>query len=307
VPVIDSPPTANAQHWSHARDAADLICAAAVRDQRRVLLVDAIGRSTPSQRLFADALDREMRQRRMSPARCVRAGLLAAMLIPDRASAPLLVASTIGIEDLDAIASEALGDCGAWPVVHIGRHATFYDIPTLADATPVQVATSLLLAVAHMMEPAGRAPDARTLVGALRLRGELPAPSELMTLLRGVRANWGRTPMSTNSNTVQSPEIKGLRVRVATVLSGAALRGAIAQAVSDVGLELASLRAVDSDSGAALFDVRLRPSLGEVSIRAAALDTLAEATRGVMRCVQAEPWLPASASLIEADLRARSA
>jgi hypothetical protein len=104
--------------------------------------------------------------------------------------------------ELSALTTEAIGDAGPWPVVSVGRGATFYDMP--ASAPDAHDPVPLLLVIVHMLQRSGRSAWARALCDALlvtrtaevRMREELgtdlPVPTD--AFLNGVLANWGRTP-----------------------------------------------------------------------------------------------------------------
>ena len=192
----------SADEWTRARESAEIVYRLAAAEQRTVMLVLPIGRGTAAQHSFADALERQARVHRVPAPRILKAGLLSALLSGDSTSARWLVASVMPMDELSALATEAIGDTGPWPVVSVGRGATFYDMPmATSDAhDPVP----LLLVIVHMLQRSGRAASARALTDALlvtrtaelrmreELGGELPVPTD--AFLRGVLANWGRTP-----------------------------------------------------------------------------------------------------------------
>ncbi|MBC7842898.1 MAG: hypothetical protein H7099_11320 [Gemmatimonadaceae bacterium] len=191
-----------ADEWTRARESAEIVYRLAAAEQRTVMLVLPIGRGTGAQQSFADALERQARVHRQPAPRIVKAGLLSALLSGDSASARWLAASVMQMDELSALATEAIGDTGPWPVVSVGRGATFYDMPMAASDAHDPV--PLLLVIVHMLQRCGRAAGARALMDSLlvtrtaeeRMREELgsqlPVPTD--AFLRGVLANWGRTP-----------------------------------------------------------------------------------------------------------------
>jgi hypothetical protein len=185
-----------------ALDAADLVCQLAMAEQREMLLVLPVGRGTASQRSFVDALERQARVHQLRAPRQVKAGLLAALLSGEGGDTRWIVATVMTMADVSAVACEAIGDTGPWPVVSIGRDACFYDMPASGDADDP---LPMLLAVSALLEREGHAESAQALIGAVsitlaaaaRMREELgtdmPVPRE--AFLRGLLANWGRTPI----------------------------------------------------------------------------------------------------------------
>lgn len=192
----------SADQWTRARESAETVYRLAIAEQRTVMLVLPVGRGTAAQQSFADALDRQARVHRLPSPRIVKAGLLAALLCGESSTARWLVASVMPMSELSALATEAIGDAGPWPVVSIGRGATFYDMP--ASAPDAHDPVPLLLVIVHMLQRSGLAASARALCDAVlvtrtaevRMREELgtdlPVPTE--AFLNGVLANRGRSP-----------------------------------------------------------------------------------------------------------------
>jgi hypothetical protein len=189
--------------WSRARDAAELVYRLAAAERRTVLLVLPVGRATVSQRLFADALERQARALRLPSARSVKAGLLAALLSGEGGSERWLVASVMRMDELSALTTEAIGDAGPWPVMSIGRDSTFFDMPASTDNT--DHAVPLLLVVLYLLQQHGDPTRASALFRALlmtqtaaaRMREELGTDLTIPVdaFLSGVLANWGRSPL----------------------------------------------------------------------------------------------------------------
>lgn len=298
---------AAALEWSRARDAADLAFRLAAAEGRKLLLVLPVGRGTEAQQYFADALERQARLHRMAAPRVVKAGLLSALLSGESGSERWLVASVIPIDELSAMAKEAVGDTGPWPVISIGRDATFIDMP----AEPSEDPQPFLVALSALLQRSGRSDSARTLLQAAlltttavarmreELGGTLTVPVE--AFLQGVLANWGRvaptvSPRDRRSATREAePVVAGLRFRVETALSAAAVRDAVVAALLPTGLEVASVRSADAQAASRellMFDVRVRSRLGEPALGDTAADALRGMLTGAMRCVTVEPWVP---------------
>ena len=195
---------ASAYHWSRARQAADLAYRLATTEQRELLLVRPVGRGTGAQRYFADALERKARQHRMAPPRTVKAGVLSALLSGASGGQRWLVTSVMPIDELIAMTDEAIGDTGPWPVLSIGSHASFLDLPATRTAREHPVVGLLMLIT--MLQRIGHTDRARAMLEALRVTSGavLRMEEELGTVLNvpvssflaGVLANWGRAPMS---------------------------------------------------------------------------------------------------------------
>jgi hypothetical protein len=191
-----------ADHWARARESAELVYRVATAEQRTVLLVAPIGRGTGAQQSFADALDRHARAQRLPAPRVVKAGLLAALLSGASGDTRWLAASVMPIDELSAMVAEAIGDTGAWPVVSVGRSATFYDLP--ASSACAQDPVPVILSVVDQLHRRGQATLGRALMDALlitsaavcRMREELGGTLTIpvAAFLDGMRANWGRTP-----------------------------------------------------------------------------------------------------------------
>lgn len=296
-----------AHEWSRARDAADLAYRLASAEQRRLLLVLPVGRGTDAQKYFGDALERQARVHRMSAPRTVKAGLLAALLSGDSGSERWLVASVIPIDELSAMVRESVGDTGPWPVISLGRDVTFLDMP----ATPTAEPLPLLLALATLLQRNGCGDLARTLVqaallttsAAARMRDELGGVLHVPVdaFMQGVLANWGRVtpacrPHDGRVLTRESgPVVAGLRLRVETTLSAAAVRDTVSAALMPAGLEVASVRAADTSEArrpAPAYDVRVRSRLGEPPLSDIGAEAVQKALRAAMRCLAVEPWVP---------------
>ena len=207
--------TSGADQWTRARNAADIVYRLAVAEDRPVLLVLPVGRSTVSQRMFTDALERHAQLQRVATPRCVKAGLLSALLSSDGGVERWLVASVMRMEELSSLTTEAIGDTGPWPVMSLGRDVTFYDMPMSArdegDALP------LLLVLVSALHRSGRKTLAHAVMQALltttaaaaRMREELGAPLAIPhdAFVRGVLANWGRIPLDSQSKHVVSRRV----------------------------------------------------------------------------------------------------
>jgi hypothetical protein len=194
--------TSSADQWTRARHAAEIVYRLAASEDRPVLLVLPVGRGTPAQRMFSDALERQATLQRAQAPRCVKAGLLSALLSSDGGAERWLVASVMRMEGLSTLTTEAIGDTGPWPVMSLGRDVTFYDMPTsVRDSGDV---LPMLLVLVSALHRSGSATLARALMQALlttaaaaaRMREELG--TELIVphhaFVRGVLANWGRVP-----------------------------------------------------------------------------------------------------------------
>jgi hypothetical protein len=197
-----------ADHWARARESAEIVYRIAAAEQRCVLLVRPIGRGTGAQQGFADALERYARAQRLPAPREVKAGLLAALLSGASGETRWLAASVMPIDELSALVTESIGDTGAWPLVSVGRTATFYDMPVAAvcahDPVPI------VLAIVDQLQRRGQVVLARAMFDALvvtsaavvRMREELGGVLHMpaSAFLDGMRANWGRSPVDTNTS-----------------------------------------------------------------------------------------------------------
>jgi hypothetical protein len=292
-----------ADQWTRARYAAELAYRHASAENRQVFLVLPIGRGTAAQRLFSDAMLRQARLQRLAPPRIVKAGLLSALLTGEIGPARVLAASVMTIEELAATTREAIGDCGPWPVVSVGKRATFIDMPTAAAG--VIQPLPLLLALASMLQRSGRGDVAQqleesvslTLAALMRMREELGTAflPPVDAFLRGVRTNWGRQPISGAAVAASSEApAQGLRLRIETSLAAGAVRDTINTALLAAGVEVASVRALElrNDRGTPLVDVRLRGGLGESGIPDSAANAFASALGPALQCVSLEPWSP---------------
>lgn len=295
----------SAGQWSRARSAAELAYRHASAENRQLLLVLPVGRGTDAQRLFGDALERQARLQRLAPPRRVKAGLLSALLMGESDRSPWLAASVMSIEELSATAAEAIGDTGPWPVVSLGQHATFYNMPQQASgaADPVP----MLLVLASLLHRDGRVELARQLMASVcltsaalaRMRDELGTAFSVPTdaFLSGVLTNWGRTPAGEARVVARVvPTVQGLRLRIATPLGTAAVRDAVSAALMPTGLEVASVRSLDAldECASSTVEVRVRTRLGEPMLPDDASGALARTLSPAMRCVAIEPWVPGS-------------
>jgi hypothetical protein len=218
-----------AEHWARAREAAEIVYRAATSEKRTVLLVRPIGRGTGATQEFSDALERHARAQRLPAPRIMKAGLLAALLTGAGGDTRWLVASVVPIDELTGLVAEAIGDTGAWPLVSIGRAATFYDVP-LRSVCPHDP-TAMVLAIIDQLHRRGQSARASEMSEALvvtvaavaRMREELGGTLSMPTsaFLAGIRANWGRT---------HEPSRVALRAanvpRTTPVSSGRVFRGA---------------------------------------------------------------------------------
>ena len=207
--------TTGADQWTRARRAAEIVYRLAVEEDRPVLLVLPVGRATLAQRMFSDALERHAQLQRVATPRCVKAGLLSALLSSDGGVERWLVASVMRIEELSTLTAEAIGDTGPWPVMSLGRDVTFYNMPMSVfesgDALP------LLLVLVSALQRSGNTGLAHavmqalltTAAAAVRMREELG--TELMiphdAFVRGVLANWGRVPLDSPSDDAVSRRV----------------------------------------------------------------------------------------------------
>lgn len=301
----------SADHWTRARQGAELAYRLAMADNRSVLLVHQVGRGTEGQQFFGDALERQARQHRLPAPRSVKAGLLSALLTGESGRERWLVVSAMSIDELSATACEAIGDTGPWPVVSLGRDATFYDMPssTSGAATPLP----MLLVLADLLRRAGRTDAARLLMESItlttaaltRMREELGAPLEVPAdaFLRGVLTNWGRLPLTLAPRDRRSVDrdvqvVSGLRLRMETTLTSAALRDAVSAALMPAGLEVASVRSLDAAPARATaeFEVRVRSRLGEPPLTDEAAHALVGVLGPSLRCLGVEPWPAGAAS-----------
>ena len=194
--------TSSADQWTRARNAAEIVHCIAGAEDRPVLLVLPVGRATLSQRMFTDALERHAHLQRVATPRCVKAGLLSALLSSDGGVERWLVASVMRMEELSTLTTEAIGDTGPWPVMSLGCDVTFYDMPksvrNSGDALP------MLLVLVSALHRSGNATLADALMQALltttaaaaRMREELGSELTIPhdAFVRGVLANWGRVP-----------------------------------------------------------------------------------------------------------------
>ncbi len=309
VPVQTAPAAeVLAEQWARARRAAELAFSMASSEQRPILLVVPVGRGTQAQKYFTDALEREARVRRVPRVRTVKAGLLSALL-SGSASERWLIASVMPIDAVSAMADEAMGDTGPWPVVSHAPDATFYDVPVAASSDPL----AHLLVLVSLLQHGGRAEPAQSLERSMlltdaaraRMEEELGSPIAVPAdaFLQGVLANWGRRATSVAAPSprvalVTGVEVAGLRLRIESTLSPAGLRDAMSPALTAAGLEVASLRGtvVDPAEGGPRYDVRVRGRLGEPALSDGAAVGLVRAIGGPLRCVAVEPWVPARAS-----------
>jgi hypothetical protein len=119
--------------------------------------------------------------------------------------------------------------------------------------------------------------------------------------MQGVLANWGRVtpacrPHDGRVLTRESgPVVAGLRLRVETTLSAAAVRDTVSAALMPAGLEVASVRAADTSEArrpAPAYDVRVRSRLGEPPLSDIGAEAVQKALRAAMRCLAVEPWVP---------------
>jgi hypothetical protein len=296
-----------ADQWTRARESADIVYRLAVAEQRDVLLVLPVGRSTDVQRLFSDALARQARQHRMTPPRTVKAGLLSALLTGDTGRERWLVASVMPIDDLVSTAADAVGDTGPWPVISLGRSAVFCGMPELHPQSVDPV--PMLLVLEYLMRRAGQAEKSRLLLQSVRTtmaalhrtREEFGAPFEMSPrdFLQAALSNWGRVSPADVMRERRAmprvgPVVSGLRLRIESPLSATDLRAAVSASLVPAGLEVASVRSMDTPVGpaSAVFDVRVRSGLGEPPLSDEAASALVRALGASVRCVAVEPWIP---------------
>lgn len=200
---IDAAAEESADQWTRARHAAEIAYRVAGAENRPLLLVLPVGRSTESQRFFTDALERHARLHRLTAPRIVKAGLLSALLTGDTGRERWLVASVMTIEALSRTADEAIGDTGPWPVLSLGREASFYAIPKVEpsaiDVLPFLLVLESLLHRGGRLELATQLMDSAMITSEAlaRMVEELGAPIALPVeaFLGGVLANWGRSPI----------------------------------------------------------------------------------------------------------------
>jgi hypothetical protein len=254
-----------------------------------------------------EALERQARLQRLPAPRTVKAGLLAALLSGESGCARWLVASAMPIEELSQLTTEAIGDTGPWPVLSLGRGATFYNLPatTSGPSDPVP----MLLVLVSMMQRSGQGAFARSLFDATlvtraaeaRMREELglelSVPAD--AFLRGVMANWGRslTDAVVAGGPAVSPTVaSALRLRIESALTASALRQAINGAVMPAGLEVASVRSVDAPDlrHQSHHDVIVRSRLGEPRLGDAAALALIGTLGDDLRCLSVEPSFSAA-------------
>jgi hypothetical protein len=303
-----------AGQWTRAREAADLAYRIAAAEGRHLLLVTPVGRSTEAQQFFTDALERQARLQRVASPRVVKAGLLAALLSGDTGRERWLVASVMSIDELSAMATEAVGETGPWPVLSLGRDASFYTMPSAVADAPEPVA--LLLVLEQLLQRSGRAELSRQLMASLRLtmaalartREEFGAPLALPMdeFLQAITANWGRAPLPgpvrdrrTTDRTGDVGEVLGLRLRIESSRTAAEIREQVTAALHASGLEVASVRSIDAAedvSGPLVYDVRVRTRLGETTLSDDAATALFRALDERVRCTAVEPWQPATAA-----------
>ncbi len=304
--------TDSADQWTRARESAELVYRLAAVEQRSVLLVVPVGRATETQQHFSNALARQARLHRMTPPRTVKAGLLSALLTGNTGRERWLVASVMTIDDLAAMAAEAVGGTGPWPVISIGRSAQFCGMPqqalTQMDAVP------LLLVIEYLLRRAGHLEKARLLLQAVRTteaalhrtREEWGAPLEmpLRAYLQAIQSNWGRLSVASavrDRRQVQrvGPVVSGLRLRIESQLGAAEVRALVSASLMPAGLEVASVRSADAAPGSStgVLDVRVRSRLGEPPLSDDAAAAMIQALGTAVHCTSVEPWFPgASAS-----------
>lgn len=303
--------TDTADHWTRARESADIVYRMAVAEQRSVLLVLPVGRATGMQQYFTDALARQARQHRIAPPRTVKAGLLSALLTGDTGRERWLVASVMPMDELSATATEAVGDTGPWPVISLGRSAMFCGMPQ--PQTSGMDPVPLLLVLECLLRRAGQTETARLLMQSLRTtiaalhrtREEFGQPLELPVpaFLQALVSNWGRESVAgavRERRLVERvhPDVSGLRLRIESTLSAAAMRSTVSASLMPAGLEVASVRGLDAPVGAAygVFDVRVRSRLGEPPLGDEAAAALVKALGTSVRCTVVEPWTPSASS-----------
>ncbi|HYW49831.1 MAG TPA: hypothetical protein VE861_04445 [Gemmatimonadaceae bacterium] len=189
-----------AAQWLRARQAAEVAYQRAVAEDRRVLLVTPIGRSTDAHRYLRDAMDRQARLHRLPAPRSVKAALLSSLIGAHDGDVRWLVASVTPIHELRTMMSEVLDDITPWPVLSIGTDVTCCDLRHRDTATRDPM--SLLLALVTLLEEGGHRTHAATLLDAIlltdaasrRMREELGGTLDVPSneFLDGVVANFGR-------------------------------------------------------------------------------------------------------------------
>lgn len=291
----------SAQEWTRARDSAELVYRLAAAEQRTVLLVSPVGRGKRGQQQFIEALERQARVQRLPAPRMVKAGLLAALLCGESGSARWLVVSAMPIEELSDLTAEAIGDAGPWPVLSLGRGATFYSLP--ANTPRPDDPVPMLLVLVSMMQRSGRGALARSLFDAMlvtraaeaRMREELGMELSVPVdaFLRGVTANWGRSlaDAAAAHGSAAHPVASALRLRIESALVASAVRQAVNAAVMPAGLEVASVRSVDARGARnqTHHDVIVRSRLGEPPLSDAAALALVGTLGDDLRCIAVEP------------------
>lgn len=292
-----------------AQRAAELCWAIAASEHREVLLVEPVGRLTPAQRDLAAAMHAVATSHRMALPRTVKAGVLSALLTGDHARSRWLVASAMTIDELRALAREAIGETGPWPVLSVGRHASFYDIPS----TPhTGLAMPMLLTCVSLLERAGRQSIAATLLNAIQVT--CAAASRLRTspteslcvqtdaLLAALRVNWGRAlsaPVARRAAPASgdAATLSGVRIRIESCADAAAVRDGVVHLAGAAGVELATLRRVDGLESAATpqYEARLRLTSDTDAADVAMVRVIAALLRSPFRCLLVEPWSGARA------------
>jgi hypothetical protein len=299
----------SADQWLRARQVAEMAYRIATADGRQVLLVSPIGRGTEAQQLLSEAMHRQARQQRAAAPRTVKAGLLAALLIGDHTRDKQMIVSVMPMDELSALVTEAIGQARRWPVLSVGAETSFYTIQVGADGTSDFGALCHVLV--NLAQRAGR-PDlavrlqqalALSTAAADRMREELGAPLHVpaTALADAVLANLDRA--APGGAALQKPlppdaaTVTGVRVRVETILSAAAVRDQLTAALVPTGVEVASVRAVDAAQPATdrgVYDIRLRLQLGEVALGDNAGHALLALLECGARVLSVEPWIPGS-------------
>lgn len=296
----------DAREQSRSRDAAALAYRLCAAERRKLMLVLPVGRGTRAQQAFAEALQQHAIANRLAPPRIVKAGLLAALLSGESGRERWLVSSVIPIDELSAMVGESVGPVVAWPVLSYGRGASFYDLPVHAEGDAVP----LLLVLASLLQRSGRGEMAQALQAAVlmtcaartRAAEELGVPELRVPFddfVSGVVANWGRQPVVPSPRERRSVErdplgVAGLRLRIESALPATAVRDAITSALRPTGLEVASVRSLETRlaRGDMAFDVRVRGRLGEAPTGDASSPFALRALGPGLRCVAVEPWVP---------------
>lgn len=296
----------DAREQARSRDAAALAYRLCAAERRKLMLVLPVGRGTRAQQAFAEALQQHAIANRLAPPRIVKAGLLAALLSGESGRERWLVSSVIPIDELSAMVSESVGPVVNWPVLSYGRGASFYDLPVTADGDAVP----LLLVLASLLQRSGRSELAQSLQAsvlmtcAARTRAaeelgvsELRVP--LDDFVAGVLANWGREPVMASPRERRSVDrdplgVAGLRLRIESALPATAVRDAITSALRPTGLEVASVRSIETRQaqGDLAFDVRVRGRLGESPMGDDTSPFALRALGPALKCVAVEPWVP---------------